>query len=83
MQDIDTSNGVIFPFYDPDTNMVYLCGKVCFMEKINLYILFKQAWSNVPRIIKNFFALVYEINFCKLKSENGFDSYNLSSFKRK
>lgn len=26
--EIDTSNGVIFPFYDPDTNMVYLCGKV-------------------------------------------------------
>jgi coronin-1B/1C/6 len=27
MQEIDTSNGVIFPFYDPDTNMIYLCGK--------------------------------------------------------
>lgn len=25
--EIDTSNGVIFPFYDPDTSMVYLCGK--------------------------------------------------------
>ncbi|KAL4223802.1 Coronin-1C [Mactra antiquata] len=24
---IDNSNGVIFPFYDPDTNMVWLCGK--------------------------------------------------------
>lgn len=24
---IDTSNGVIFPFYDEDTNMVWLCGK--------------------------------------------------------
>ena len=29
MQEIDTSNGVIFPFYDQDTNVVYLCGKVC------------------------------------------------------
>jgi len=29
MQEIDTSNGVIFPFYDQDSNMVYLCGKVC------------------------------------------------------
>jgi len=28
MQEIDSSNGVIFPFYDQDTNMVYLCGKV-------------------------------------------------------
>ena len=28
MQEIDTNNGVMFPFYDQDTNMVYLCGKV-------------------------------------------------------
>ena len=28
MVDLDTSNGVLFPFYDADTNMVYLCGKV-------------------------------------------------------
>ncbi|ESN94086.1 hypothetical protein HELRODRAFT_115162 [Helobdella robusta] len=27
MQEIDSSNGVIFPFYDPDTNLIYLCGK--------------------------------------------------------
>lgn len=25
--EIDTSNGVMFPLYDPDTNMIYLCGK--------------------------------------------------------
>ncbi|XP_060762762.1 coronin-1C-A [Neoarius graeffei] len=25
--EMDTSNGVLLPFYDPDTNMVYLCGK--------------------------------------------------------
>ncbi|XP_061673097.1 coronin-1C-A-like isoform X3 [Syngnathoides biaculeatus] len=24
---MDASNGVLLPFYDPDTNMVYLCGK--------------------------------------------------------
>ncbi|VEL29224.1 unnamed protein product [Protopolystoma xenopodis] len=24
---MDTSNGVLFPFYDSDTNMIYLCGK--------------------------------------------------------
>lgn len=29
VQEMDTSNGVLLPFYDPDTNMVYLCGKVC------------------------------------------------------
>ncbi|ESO01082.1 hypothetical protein HELRODRAFT_112879 [Helobdella robusta] len=27
IHDIDTSNGVIFPFYDPDTSIIYLCGK--------------------------------------------------------
>jgi coronin-1B/1C/6 len=28
MVELDTSNGVMFPIYDPDTNLVYLCGKV-------------------------------------------------------
>lgn len=28
LQEIDSSNGVLLPFYDPDTNVVYLCGKV-------------------------------------------------------
>jgi coronin-1B/1C/6 len=27
MVDLDTSNGIMFPFYDPDTNLIYLCGK--------------------------------------------------------
>ncbi|PSN41823.1 Coronin-1C [Blattella germanica] len=27
MVELDTSNGVMFPLYDPDTNLVYLCGK--------------------------------------------------------
>ena len=28
MVELDTSNGVMFPFYDPDANLIYLCGKV-------------------------------------------------------
>lgn len=28
VHELDTSNGVLLPFYDPDTNVVYLCGKV-------------------------------------------------------
>lgn len=28
INELDTSNGVMFPLYDPDTNLVYLCGKV-------------------------------------------------------
>jgi len=27
MVELDTSNGVMFPMYDPDANLVYLCGK--------------------------------------------------------
>ncbi|CAH8474909.1 unnamed protein product [Heterobilharzia americana] len=27
IQELDTSNGVLFPFYDSDTNLIYLCGK--------------------------------------------------------
>lgn len=27
IQELDTSNGVMFPFYDCDTNLIYLCGK--------------------------------------------------------
>ena len=28
MVELDTSNGVMFPLYDPDANLIYLCGKV-------------------------------------------------------
>lgn len=28
VQEMDSSNGILLPFYDPDTNVVYLCGKV-------------------------------------------------------
>lgn len=34
VNEMDTSNGVLLPFYDPDTNMVYLCGKVCELTHI-------------------------------------------------
>uniref|UniRef100_A0A674NRP8 Coronin n=1 Tax=Takifugu rubripes TaxID=31033 RepID=A0A674NRP8_TAKRU len=27
LQELDTSSGVLLPFYDPDTGVVYLCGK--------------------------------------------------------
>ncbi|KAM9304756.1 coronin-1A [Gastrophryne carolinensis] len=26
-QELDTSSGVLIPFFDPDTNIIYLCGK--------------------------------------------------------
>ena len=28
MVELDTSNGGMFPMYDPDANLIYLCGKV-------------------------------------------------------
>jgi len=38
IQEIDTSNGVMFPFYDPDTSIVYLCGRVTILS-ILIYLL--------------------------------------------
>lgn len=28
LQELDSSNGALLPFYDPDTSVVYVCGKV-------------------------------------------------------
>lgn len=28
LQELDSSNGALLPFYDPDTNVVYVYGKV-------------------------------------------------------
>lgn len=41
LQEMDSSNGVLLPFYDPDTNMVYLCGKVCVAGK---FVAFPVIW---------------------------------------
>lgn len=27
LETLDTSNGVLYPFYDPDVNLIYLCAK--------------------------------------------------------
>lgn len=51
VHELDTSNGVLLPFYDPDTNIVYLCGKVGEMQvkhTVQLQVaalnLFKPFW---------------------------------------
>lgn len=36
VQEMDSSNGVLLPFYDPDTNIVYLCGKVSGLRAASL-----------------------------------------------
>ncbi|KAL7991917.1 hypothetical protein Chor_016173 [Crotalus horridus] len=28
LQELDSSNGALLPFYDPDTNIIYVCGKI-------------------------------------------------------
>lgn len=28
LETLDTSNGVLYPFYDADVNLLYLCAKV-------------------------------------------------------
>lgn len=38
MVELDSSNGVMFPMYDPDTNLVYLCGK-CKYRGVGLFVL--------------------------------------------
>jgi coronin-1B/1C/6 len=45
MVELDTSNGVMFPLYDADTNMVYLCGKVYYIERDDFLSKFCQ-YSN-------------------------------------
>jgi coronin-2 len=32
-EDLDGSSGVLFPFYDSDTNMLYLVGKVSLAQE--------------------------------------------------
>lgn len=42
VQEMDSSNGVLLPFYDPDTSVVYLCGKVgsLLIKKMKYYFSF-------------------------------------------
>jgi hypothetical protein len=28
MEELDSSNGILFPVYDEDTGLIFLCGKV-------------------------------------------------------
>jgi hypothetical protein len=50
--EVDTSNGVMFPFYDPDSNIVYLCGKVKPSKLVisNIYPLYFYFPMNVGRL---------------------------------
>lgn len=58
MVELDTSNGVMFPLYDADTNMVYLCGKVsCLFVSVNWISWFSNfsfCWFEFRRAIRWF-----------------------------
>ena len=43
--DLDGSSGVLFPFYDADTNMLYVVGKVSLAQEGG------AAWSHWPRAL--------------------------------
>lgn len=45
VQEMDSSNGILLPFYDPDTNVVYLCGKVSRRLSFFFFFLLKQSFS--------------------------------------
>lgn len=66
VHELDTSNGVLLPFYDPDTNIVYLCGKVgdkqgfvhiqvkyskCQMSKCLLYVYLNLSGHHLETIM--------------------------------
>lgn len=36
-EDLDGSSGVLFPFYDPDTHMLYVAGKVSTYTQTSFY----------------------------------------------
>jgi hypothetical protein len=47
MEELDSSNGILFPVYDEDTGLIFLCGKVenCNCDETkknhNIYFLFR------------------------------------------
>lgn len=45
VQEMDSSNGILLPFYDPDTNVVYLCGKVSDFQGYFPPEIMKQSFS--------------------------------------
>lgn len=73
--EIDTSNGVMFPLYDPDTNLIYLCGKgdsviryfeVSWLNESSIY------WKTCLYLKKAYIVfIVHFIRFCvtKLKTK--------------
>lgn len=71
--ELDTSNGVMFPLYDPDTNLVYLCGKVnekvveSFFLTFFFFFAYNESWDVFTSVIDTVKKLFVVILFIKLK----------------
>lgn len=44
LQELDSSNGALLPFYDPDTNVVYVCGKVSYPVGASFVVVFSTLY---------------------------------------
>jgi hypothetical protein len=46
MVELDSSNGIMFPYYDEDINVIFLCGKVRieFLKILLLDLLFSGGF---------------------------------------
>lgn len=54
LETLDTSNGVLYPFYDPDVNLLYLVAKVSFSHK------FSQDAFDVIMTLTKYFNLEFD-----------------------
>ncbi|MBN3312385.1 COR1B protein, partial [Atractosteus spatula] len=63
MQEMDSSNGVLLPFYDPDTNIVYLCGKYV------LYLLTDLCVKYIMHCVMSFYLDAKNISHMGQKNE--------------
>jgi hypothetical protein len=44
MEELDSSNGILFPFYDEDTALIFLCGKVKTQSLSDIYTSIKNCF---------------------------------------
>lgn len=68
MVELDTSNGVMFPLYDPDTNLVFLCGKG---DSVIRYFEVCILWHLAVRADLNH-SFYFEIHFSQVTPEAPF-----------
>ena len=83
MVELDTSNGVMFPLYDPDANLVYLCGKVSSNQNQCDQISGRKRHHFLQKIAK-FVATILKLTFClnlkinKKVATSGHTDHNLT-----